>query len=66
LERLASVISERTYCARKPKKRPFLGTSECRYQFPRLVSDTETLCEARVQHPYIRETPYRSLSRRLG
>src|SRR5262249_49055289 len=27
--------------------------SECRFRFPRLVSDTETLCEALVQRPYI-------------
>src|SRR6516162_2505052 len=62
--RLSPVISDRTFCAGKPKKRPFLGMSECRYRFPRLVSDTETLCEALVQRPYIRETLYRSLSRR--
>jgi hypothetical protein len=60
------VSSDRTYRAGMPKKRPFLGMSECRCRFPRLISHIETLREAPVQRPYIRETLYRSLSRRRG
>src|SRR4029077_8208858 len=68
-EKLETSSSRGSPCAQPAlsgKKRPFLGMSECRYRFPRLVSDTETLCQAPVQRPYIRETPYRSLSRRRG